>query len=251
MHIWSRTGDKGAPLSPQTLAVRKQLQRKAEAPASAPTQTQLSTGEVIDVSKQDKQGNKCTLTPRRIEDMEETPPARFRDLQYPLWVVNTGILLEYDSAVFVPKWLFDVTMLGKNVIFYGDADVVHRIGRDMHRLWRMEKDKDPTAAPFYHARLPVYSWLSGSVASNMYPFNEHYMPIRTTSRWDKQVYLLPSSVSMTLCARGLAHYCLRDMSLFIAFAVAELCDVFRLTFRREAEQEPQWFNASDSGAVVP
>ena len=38
-------------------------------------------------------------------------------------------------------WLSDVMMLGKVVIFYGDADVVHRIGRDMQRLWRKEKDK--------------------------------------------------------------------------------------------------------------
>ena len=38
----------------------------------------------------------------------------------------------------------------------------------------------------------------------MYQFNEHCMPIGTTSRWDKQVYLLPSSVSMTLL-RGASH----------------------------------------------
>ena len=150
-----QTGDKGAPPSPQTLAVQKQLQRKAEAPALAPTQTQLSTGEVINVSKQDDQGNKCTLTACCIADIEETPAARFRDLQYPLWVVNADLFVEYDSAGFFPKWLFDEMMLGKDVIFYGDADVVHRIGRDMQRLWRMENDKDPTRAPFYHARLPV------------------------------------------------------------------------------------------------
>ena len=179
----ARTGDKEAPLSLQTLGVRKQLQRNAEAPASAPTQTQLSTGEVIDVSKQDEQGNKCTLTARRIEDIEETPPARFRDLQYPLWVVKAWVLVEFDSAGFVPKWLFDVTMLGKGVIFYGGADVVHRIGRDMQRLWRMEKDKDPTAAPLYHARLPVYSWLSlkkpagGSRAQRL----QHRRPYSTSS----------------------------------------------------------------------
>ena len=57
------------------------------------------------------------------------------------------------------KWLFHVMMLGKNVIFYSDADVVHRIGCNMQRLWRMEKDKDPTTAPFYHARLPVYYYV--------------------------------------------------------------------------------------------
>ena len=69
--------------------MRTQLQRKAEAPASAPmTQTQLSTSEVVDVSKQDDQGNKCTLTACRIEDIEETPPACFRDFQCPLWVAT-------------------------------------------------------------------------------------------------------------------------------------------------------------------
>ena len=137
---------------------------------------------MINVSKQDDQGNKCTLTACRIEDMEETPRARFRDLQYPLWVFNTDLFLECDCAGLVPKWLFDVMMLGKDVIFYGDADIVHRIGRDMQRLWRMGKDKDPTTAPFYHARLPVYSWLSGSVTSNMYQFDERCMWIGTTSR---------------------------------------------------------------------
>ena len=201
--------------------MRKQLQRKAEAPALAPTQTQLCTGEGINVPKQGDQGNKCTLTAGQIEDIEETPPARFRDLQYPLWVVNPDLFLEYDSAGFVPKWLFDVMMLGKGLIFYGHADVVHRIGRDMQRLWGIEKDKDPTTAPFYHARcrLPVYSWLSGSVTSHMYQLDEQCMWIGTTSRLDKQVYLLLSPVSMPLCARGLAHCCLRYSSLFIAFAV--------------------------------
>ena len=217
--LW-RTGDKGAPLSPQKLAVRKQLQRKPEAPTSAPTtQTQLSTGEVINVSKQDDQGNKCTLTACRIEDIEETPPARFRDLRYLLWVVNADLFVEYDSAGFVPKWLFDMMMLGKDLISYGDADVVHRIGRDMQRLWRFKNDKDPTTAPFHHARLPVYSWLSGSVTSNMYQFDEHGMWIGTTSRWDKQVYLLFSPFWMPFCAQGLAHCCFRYSSLFIAFRV--------------------------------
>ena len=130
---------------------------------------------MINVFKEDDQGNKCTLTACRIEDIEETPPARFRDLQYPLWAVNADLFVEYDSAGFVPKWLVDVMMLAKDVTFYGDADVVHRIGGGMQRLCRMKKDKDPTTAPFYHARLPVYSWLSGSVTSNMYQFDEHCM----------------------------------------------------------------------------
>ena len=165
------TGDKGEPPLPQTLAVLKQLQRKTEAPSSAPPETQLSTGDVINVSKQDEQWSKFALTACRREDIEETPPACFQDLQYPLWAINADLFMEYDSAGFVPKWLFDVMMLGKDVIFYGEADVVHHIGRNMQRLWRMEKDKDPTTAPFYRARLPVYSWLSGPVTSNMYQFD--------------------------------------------------------------------------------
>ena len=236
--LW-RTRDKGAPPIPQTLAVPKQLQRKTEAPSLAQPQTQLSTGDVINVSKRDEQGSKFALTACGIEDIDETPPARFGDLQYPLWVINADLFVEYDSAGFVPKWLFDVMMLGKDVIFYGEADVVHRIDRDMQRLWRMEKDKEPTTVPFYHARLPAYSWLSRRVTSKMYQFDEHYMWIGTTSRWDKEVYLLLSPVTMPLCARGLAHCCLRYSSLFITFTVAQLCDVFRWTFRREAEQEPR------------
>ena len=99
-------------------------------------------------------------------------------------------------------------ILGKDVNFYGDADVVHRIGRDTHRLWGMDKDKDATTAPFYHVRFPVYSWLSGSVTRNMYQFDQYCTWIGTTSRWDKQVYLLLSPVLMPLCARGFAHCCL-------------------------------------------
>ena len=248
--LW-RTGHKGAPPLPQTLGVRKQLQRKTEAPSLASQQTPLSTGDVMNVSKQDEQGSKFALTACRIADIEDTPTARFQDLQYPLWVINVDLFVEYDSAGIVPKWLFDVMMLGKDVFFYGEADVVHHIGRDMQRLWRTKKDKDPTTVPFYHARLPVYSWLSGPVSSNMYQFDEHCMCIRTTSCWDKQVCLLLSPVSMPLFARGLAHCCLHYLSLFITFTVAELCDVFRWTFQRDAEQEPRWFHACDSSAVVP
>ena len=199
--IW----DKGAPPLPQTLAVQKQLQRKTEVPSSALSQTQLSTGNVINVSKQDEQGSKFSVTACHIEDIEDTPPARFWDLQYPLWVINADLLVEYENAEFDPKWLFDVMMLGKDVIFYGETDVVQRIGRNIQRLRRMEKEKDPTTVPFYHVRLPVYSWLSGPVTSSTYQFDEHCMWIGTTSCWDKQVYLLLSLVTMLLCARGLAH----------------------------------------------
>ena len=130
---------------------------------------------MINVSKQDEQGSKFSLTACRIQDIEETPPARFRDLQYPLWVINADLFVEYDTAGFVPNWLFDVMMLGKDVIFYGETDVVQRIGRDIQRLWRMGKKKDPTTVPFYHVRLPVYSWLSDSVTSSTYQFDEHCM----------------------------------------------------------------------------
>ena len=77
---------------------------------------------------------------------------------------------------------------------------------------------------------PVYSWLSCSVTSNMYQFDEHCMWIGSMSRGDKPVHLLLPPVSMPFCARGLAHCCLRYLCLFIASAVAELCDVFRWTF---------------------
>ena len=249
--LW-QTGDKGAPPSPQTLSVWKQLQRKAEAPTSAlTTQTQLSTAEVINVSKQDEQGTKYSLTACGVGDIEETPQARFRDLQYPLWVVNADLFVEHDCAGFVPKWLFDVMMLGKELLFYGETDVVGRIGRDMQRLWSIEKEKDPSTAPFYHARLPIYSWMPGSGTTNMYQFDEHTMWIGTTNCWDKQVYSPLSVFLKPWSAGGLAHYCLSYSSFFITFAVAQLCDVLRWTFRRDAEQEPRWFNASDSRAVVP
>ena len=162
------TGAKGASPSPQTLSVPKKLQRKAEEPASVPTtETQLSTGKVINVSKPDDQGTKCTLTACRVGVIEETPPARFRDLQHLLLVVNADLYVEYNSAGFVLKWLFDVMILGNDVIFYGESDVVYRRGGDMQRLWRTEKGKDPRTVPFYHARLPVYSWMSASVTTNM------------------------------------------------------------------------------------
>ena len=142
-------------------------------------------------------------------------------------------------------------MLCKDLIFYGQNDVVYRVGRDMQRLWRIEKEKDPTTVPFYNARLPVYSWMSGSVTTNMYQFDEQNILIGTTSRWHKQVYL-PLSLFLTpLSPRGLTHRCHSSSSFFIAFAVAEICDVVRWTFRRDAEQEPRWFHASDFRTVGP
>ena len=52
---------------------------------------------MITVSKQDDQGTKCTLTACCIEDIGDTLPARFWDLQYPLWVFNADLFFEYDS----------------------------------------------------------------------------------------------------------------------------------------------------------
>ena len=108
--------------------MRKELQKKAEGRASAPTtQTQLSTDKLINVAGQVEQGTKYSLTACHVGDIQEIPSACFRDLQYPLWVVNTDLFLKYDSAGFLPKWLFDLMMLGKDFIFYRKADVVYRI----------------------------------------------------------------------------------------------------------------------------
>ena len=46
----------------------------------------------------------------------------------------------------------------------------------------MEKEKDPTTVPFYHAGLQVYPWMLGSVTTNMHQFDEHTFWIPTTSR---------------------------------------------------------------------
>ena len=147
------------------------------------TQTQLSTGEVINVSKLEEHGTKYSVKAFRVGDIEETPPARSRDLQYPLWVVNANLFLEYDSArCIVPKCLFDVMMLGKDLMICGDTDVANRIGWDVQRLWRVEKDKDPSTVRFYHARSPVYSWMLGPISTNMYHFDHHTVWIGTTSR---------------------------------------------------------------------
>ena len=66
---------------------------------------------------------------------------------------------------YLPTYL---VMVGKDLICYGDTDVVCRIGRDMQSPWCLELGKDPTTVPLYHARLPVYSWMSGSVTTSMY-----------------------------------------------------------------------------------
>ena len=138
----------------------------------------------------------------------------FPGLAVPVVHVKTDLFVEYDSAGLVPKWLFGVMMLGKDLIFYGETDVGHRIRGDMQRLWRIEKGKDPSTVPFHHARLPVYSWMSGSVTTNMYHFDKHTMLIGTTNRWDKQVYP-PRSLFLTpLSAPGLAHCCTSNLSFF-------------------------------------
>ena len=130
--LW-RFGDSGAAQTLQTLSVRRQLQRKADGSALAPmTQTQLSTGEVINVSKLDEHGIKYSVTACCIGDIEETQPAPFRDLRYPLWVVIADLFVAHNSAgCIVAKWLFNVMMLGKDLIFYGETDLMIRIGDDV------------------------------------------------------------------------------------------------------------------------
>ena len=82
--------------------------------------------------------------------------------------------MEDDSAGYiVPKWLFNVMMLGKDLMFYGDIDLVNRIGRDVKRLWRAENEKDPSTLAFNHARLPVYSWMLGPLSTNLYQCDHH------------------------------------------------------------------------------
>ena len=131
-----------------------------------------------------------------------------------LAVLNADLFLEKGSAGFVPKWLFDVMILDRDPSSYGETDVVYRIGRDMQRLWRIEKQKDPITVPFYHAWLPVYSSMSGSVTTSMYGCDEHTMWIGTTNRWDKQVYP-PLSLFLTpLSTPGLVHYCNSYSSFF-------------------------------------
>ena len=99
-----------------------------------------------------------------------------------MWAVNANFFVEYNFARSVPKWLFHMMMLGKDVSFYGKTNVGwYRIGRDMQRLWHVEKDKDTSTVPFHHTRLPVYSSMSGPVTANMYQFDEHIMWIGTTS----------------------------------------------------------------------
>ena len=42
--------------------------------------------------------------------------------------------------------------------------------------------------PFYHARLLVYSCMSGPVITKMYQADEHTVWTGTTNRWDKKVF---------------------------------------------------------------
>ena len=131
-----------------------------------------------------------------------------------MWVVNADLPLEYHSAGFVPQWLFDVMMLGKYVIFNCETDVVYRIGQDMQRLWRVEKEKDPSTVPFYHARLPVYSWMWGPVTTNMYQSDEHIGWTGTTNCSNRKVYPSVSAFLTPLSARGLPHCSIRYLSFF-------------------------------------
>ena len=58
---------------------------------------------------------------------------------------------------------------------------------------------------FYHAHLPVYTWMSGPDTGNMYQFEEHTVWIGTTSRCSKKVYPSLLLFFKPLSARGLAH----------------------------------------------
>ena len=68
--------------------------------------------------------------------------------------------------------------------------------------------------PFYHAWLPVYSWMSCPVTTNMYQFDEHTMWIGTISCWDKKEYLLLSLFLTPLSAQGLALCSTNYVSFF-------------------------------------
>ena len=104
---------------------------------------------MINVSKQDEQGAKYSVTACRGGDIEQPPPARFWVLQYPLGVGNADLFVEWDSV-------FNVMMLGTDLTIYGETDGVYRLGRDIQRLCRIEKEDDPSTVPFYHTPLPVY-----------------------------------------------------------------------------------------------
>ena len=68
--------------------------------------------------------------------------------------------------------------------------------------------------PFYDARMPVYSWMSGPVTTNMYQFDEHNVWIRTTNCSDRIVYPSLSLLMTLLSARGLAHCSTHYVCLF-------------------------------------
>ena len=95
-------------------------------------------------------------------------------------------------------------MFGEDLILYAHTDVVNLIGRDVQGLWCVEKEKNPSKVPLYQARLPVYSWMSGPVSTNMYQFDQHTVWIGTTSGWDNKVYLSLSLFLTPLSARALA-----------------------------------------------
>ena len=167
---------------------------------------------MLNVSKQDVQRSTYSLTACRVGDIEVREVECFGHLQYPFWVVNPDLFVEYVSAGFVSKWLFDVMMLGKDLIFYGETDVVYRIGWDIQRLWRVEREKDPGTVPFYHARLPVHSWMSGRVSTNMYQFDVHTVWIGKTTRCDKKVYTSLLLFFTPWSAQALAHCITRYVS---------------------------------------
>ena len=173
--LW-RTGDKEAPPTSQTLAVRRQLQGHHPQASSITTFSQgpLTGGQVAILSKEDDKGTKYMVTTCRIATIDDMPATRFMDLKNPLWVVIADLLDGCDLGALVPHWLFDVVMSGKDVMFYGDTDLATAIGKDLQKYSRDQKAKDPKALACHRlsclfSRGRVHGWLPTSIFSTLRP----------------------------------------------------------------------------------
>ena len=82
--------------------------------------------------------------------IDDVPAERFLDLKNPIWVVNADLLDGRDLGALVPRWLFDVVMSGKDVMFYGVTDVVIAIGKDLQKYNKEHKAKDPKKLACQH-----------------------------------------------------------------------------------------------------
>ena len=80
----------------------------------------------------------------------------------------------------------------------------------------MDKEKDPSTVPLCQALLPVFSWMSGPVTTNMYQFDGHTVWTGTMKCCDKKVYLSLSLFLTPLSARGLAHCSTSFVSFFLS-----------------------------------